>query len=297
MATYSELREHVLDLLWSQWRELGVAGSVSRRHVDDCIDPEPLIAFTATHGDLDPRLRDESIDWVLQYGTYVSKARLKNVLSHQGLRDDPLFLEYAATINANGGAGWPAPGARPMTFHPRRRALLEDLGRPALVSLRIRAIFGVGARAELIRVLLADPKVAMTAADLAAETSYGKRNVLTELEPLRSAGIVRSVRAMNADRYSLAKTDQLLALVGPLPVRFTPWTQTFALLHVLIALARQSDARSGLQNAVDATGIVERDTALFTSAKVRPPTLPAGPSAWPAFLEWSVSFARSLART
>jgi len=81
MATYSDLREYVLDTLWSQWHELGVAGTVPRRHSEDFVDPEPLIVFTAVHSDLDPRLRDESIDWVVRYGNYVSKARLKNVVA------------------------------------------------------------------------------------------------------------------------------------------------------------------------------------------------------------------------
>ena len=217
MATYSDLREHVLDTLWSQWHELGVAATVPRRHSDDFIDPEPLIAFTATHSDLDPRLRDESIDWVLRYGTYVSKARLKNVLADWGLLEDALFREYAATVNARGRAGWPAARAKPLAFRSRARSLLEDLRRPSLISLRIRAIFGVGARAELIRAFLSRPHLAMTAADLSAETSYRKRNVLNELEPLRFAGLVKSFRAVNADRFSLALVDQLAALAGPLP--------------------------------------------------------------------------------
>ena len=296
MATYSELREHVLDTLWSQWHELGVAATVPRRHSDDFIDPEPLIAFTAIHGDLDPRLRDESIDWVLRYGTYVSKARLKNVLADQGLREDARFREYAATVNAHGGAGWPAAGGTPLAFRSRARSLLEDLGRPALVSLRIRAIFGVGARAELIRAFLTRPGVAMTAADLSAETSYGKRNVLNELEPLRFAGLVKSFRAVNADRFSLATVDQLGALVGPLPLRFSRWTQTFAVLHVLLELARRGAKRSDLQNAVDAVRLLEEHTPLFASAGIYPPQLPPGPSAWPAFLEWAVGHARSIAR-
>ena len=138
MATYSQLREYILDSLWSQWHELGVAATVPRRHSVDFIDPEPLIAFTATHSDLDPRLRDESIDWILRYGTYVSKARLKNVLTEWGLLGNPLFREYAATVNANGRAGWPAAGAKPLAFRSRARTRLEDLTRPALVSLRIR---------------------------------------------------------------------------------------------------------------------------------------------------------------
>lgn len=121
MATYSDLREYLLDTLWSQWHELGVAATVPRRYSDDFIDPEPLIAFTAAHSDLDPRLRDESIDWILRC-TYVSKARLKNVVADWGLRENTLFREYAATVNAHGGAGWPAARAKPLPFRsPRAR--------------------------------------------------------------------------------------------------------------------------------------------------------------------------------
>ena len=65
MASVSDLHEHVLETLWSLWHELGVSATVPRRHSDDLVDPEPLIAFTATHSELDARLRDESIDWVL----------------------------------------------------------------------------------------------------------------------------------------------------------------------------------------------------------------------------------------
>ena len=295
MATYSELREHVLDTLWSQWHELGVPATVPRSHSDDFVDPEPLIAFTAIHGDLDPRLRDESIDWVLSYGTYISKARLKNVLQSWGRLEDPRFREYAATVNAHGGAGWVAANAKPLAFRPRNRSMLEDLTRPSLISLRIRAIFGVGARAELIRAFLSRPRSAMTAADLSSETSYGKRNVLKELEPLRFAGLLTSFRAANSDRFSLARADPVEALVGPLPTRFTRWAQTFAVLDSLLGLARQSTKRSALQNAVDAVRLVEERKDLFAFAEIHPPPLPSGPQAWPVFMEWTLERARAIA--
>ena len=296
MATFSDIREHVLDTLWSQWHELGVASTVERRHADDCIDPEPLIAFTAIHGDLDPRLRHESIDWVLRYGIYVSKARLKNVLAAQGLLDDARFGEYAATVNANGGAGWPAAPGKPLPFRSRARSLLDDLRRPALLSLRIRAIFGVGARAELIRVFLAHPEMAMTAADLSAATSYGKRNILNELEPLRLAGVVNSFRAVNADRFLLAQRDEVAALAQPLPKRFTPWTPTFAALGLILEVAGRGAKRGDLQNAVDAIRLLDERKQLFAAAGIYPPPFPPGPAAWPAFLAWSGSYARSVAR-
>ncbi len=221
---------------------------------------------------------------------------MKNILANRGLLEDPLFRQYAATVNAHGGAGWPAAGAKPLAFRSRASSLLEDLTRPSLISLRIRAIFGVGARAELIRAFLLRPHLAMTAADLSAETNYGKRNVLNELEPLRFAGVVKSFRAVNADRFSLAMSDQIGALVGPLPQRFTRWTHTFAVLHVLLGLARRGAQRSDLQNAVDAVRLLEERKELFASAEIYPPPLPAGVSAWPAFLEWAVGYARSIAR-
>lgn len=296
MASSSELRENVLDALWSQWRELGVSGTIERRHSDDFIDPEPLIAFTAVHSDLDPRLRDESIDWVLRYETYLSKARLKNVLTDQGLLEDARFREYAATLNAHGGSGWPVARGTPLAFRSRARSPLDDLARPALISLRMRAVFGVGARAELLRVFLARPGQALTAADLSAETSYGKRNVLNELEPLRAAGLVKSFRAANADRFLLASVDRLVALIGPVPRRFSPWTRIFAALHVLLGVAREGANKSSLQRAVDAVHLLEEHRTLFAAAGMYVAPLPPGPSAWPAFLEWAADQARAIAR-
>jgi len=294
MTSVSELREHVLETLWSQWHELGIAATVPRRHQNDVIDPEALIAFTATHSDLDARLRDESIDWVIRYGSLVSKARLKNVLTDWDSLGNSLFREYAATVNAKAGLGWPAGRARALTFRSRARSYLEDLSRPALLTLRIRAVFGVGARAELMRVLLSSPQAAMTAAELSTETSYRKRNVLNELEPLKFAGVVRSFRAVNADRFSLAKAEQLAGLIGPVPLRATRWTRTFRALGLLLDLARRAARHSDLQNAVDALRLLEEHREILVVAGMYPPALPADEAAWQAFLEWSVGQARSV---
>src|SRR5438552_3071642 len=116
--------------------------------------------------------------------------------------------------------------------------LRENLARPALLSLRIRAVCGVGARAELLRAFLTQRHQEMTAAELSLETSYRKRNVLTELGPLRFSGLVKSSRVVNADRYSLSKSDELSAVVGPLPKRATRWTATFGVLHLILDVTR-----------------------------------------------------------
>ena len=295
MAPLSEFRDNLVDLLWSQWHELGVAATVPRRHADDCIDPEALIAFTATRSRLDARLRDEAIDWVLQYAPYVSRVRLKNILRDWGELDEPQFQEFAATVNAHGHAGWPAGRAEALSFRPRSRSVLQDLSAPALLSLRIRAIFGVGARAELIRAFFARPQPAMTATELATETSYGKRNVLNEVEALRFASVVASFRAVNADRYSLTRTAELGALLGPLPRRYTGWARTFAALGLLLDLLEGGVKRSDLLNAAEAARVLEERRDVFVNAGMYPPPLPKGATAWAHASAWAVDYARVLA--
>lgn len=246
MATFSQVREYVIDTLWSQWIELGVSGTVPRRHSDDVVDPEPLIAFTAAHSDLDPRLRDESIDWVLQ----LRHIRFEGAAQERARRLGTGRPPAVPRIRGHAECAWERRLAGrtrdSSSFRSRARSLLEDLARPALLSLRMRAVFGVGARAELLRALLSRRPHAPTAAGLALETSYRKRNVLKELEPLRHAGLVQSFRAVNVDRYSLVRTAELAALIGPVPERSTKWTATFAALHLIFEVASAGAGRSDL---------------------------------------------------
>ena len=107
-------------------------------------------------------------------------------------------------------------------------------------------------------------------------------------------GVVRSFRAINADRFSLSKADQLAGLVGPVPQRATRWTHTFRALGLLIDLGRRATRRSDLQNAVDALRLLDENREVFVAAGMYPPPLPAGETAWQAFLEWSVGHARAV---
>jgi len=113
---------------------------------------------------------------------------------------------------------------------------------------------------------------------------------------LRFAGVVKSVRAVNADRFSLTRAAQIKALLGALPERFTPWSRSFGLLHVLLEVATGSAKRSDLQNAVVAARLLEERRGLFSAAEVDPPVLPPGVSGWSTFLDWMVGYAKELAR-
>jgi len=219
------LQEHLLDLAWSLWTELGVSGW-ERRHTSHAIDPEPLIIFTAWLGDTDPRLRDESIDWCIRYGRHVSGARLRNLLSDEREGRRSSFGWYAATVAANSPFRWPF-ATEPRRYEPTGKSHLEDLARPSLISLRMRSIFGVTARADILRVMLGTPGTASTAADLAPDVGYTKRNVAEALEALRIAGILDVTPWRNQLKYRLAKVDALVSLVGEVPAIFPRWRSVF----------------------------------------------------------------------
>lgn len=291
-----EVQEHLLDLLWSLWEELGVPGVVPRYHGDVFIDPEPLILFTALHGDLDRRLRDESIDWVISYGSYVSKARIKNLRRDWSSAADPSFARYAATVNEHGDLGWPDDGGRALTFRPRERAVLKDLTDGPLISLRIRAVFGVSARAELIRVFVSRPDAAFTATELAQETNYVRRQVMRALESLRFAGLVRPIRAGANTRYALARANEVETIVATKPARFPHWGGVFRVFHDLLGLLERGTRSGQVEAAVAARRFVEERRVELEWAGIDVPELPTGVAAWPRLQGWASGVARSYAR-
>ncbi len=227
-----------LALAWGAWAELGVSGWTST-HADWAIDPEPLILFTAWLGDSDPRLRDEAVDWCVQNWRHISKARLKNLLRKQPIGVAEAFGEFAATVESHAGVSWPG-ATHPRPYVPTGRSTLPHLDRPSLVWLRLRAMFGVGARAEILRCFLAQGARAMSVAALAASTGYTKRNVAEECDTLQRAGVL-TVRAQgNRFYYSLARRAELKTFVGEMPAVLPNWTAILNITRELVALERRS---------------------------------------------------------
>ena len=146
----------------------------------------------------------------------MSVTRLRNLLAAESPEVQAAFGQTAATVNANSGLRWPgATQARP--FQRTRRSAVADFGAPSLVVMRLRALFGVGARAEIVRAFLADPPARRSAADVAADAGYAKRNIAEALEALRMAGLLEIHARRNQRLYGLADAGWLMALPGGLP--------------------------------------------------------------------------------
>lgn len=235
-ATFAE---QSLALAAGAWTELGVSGWTST-HGDWAIDPEPLIVYTAWLGDADPRLRDEATDWCIRNWRYTSKARLRNLLQEQPEAVRQAFGEFAGTVGAHARISWPA-GTEPRRYAVTGRSTLPALDRRSLVWIRMRAMFGVSARTEILRSFLSGNVGRISTSGLAQMSGYTKRNVADECDTLQRAGVL-AVRPMgNRLYYSLARRAELEAFVGELaPIR-PNWTAILNVARELVTLERRAE--------------------------------------------------------
>ncbi len=226
-------RKQALALAWGAWTQLGVSG-LTATHINWAVDPEPLVLFTAWLGDSDPRLRDEATDWCVRNWRYLSRTRLKNLVRNQPDELRLAFGEFAATVGKHAGVVWPS-ATEARNFKVTRRSVLAPLERPSMAWVRLRAMFGVSARSEIIRCLLSQDGAA-SVARLAAVTGYTKRNIADECETLQLAGVLSVRSTGNRFYYSLARRVALEAFVGQLPRNRPDWTSILRIARELIAL-------------------------------------------------------------
>jgi hypothetical protein len=256
----TEFRDRVvglaLDLAWSLWAELSVSGW-TRSHTSTAVDLEALILHTAWLGRFDRRLMNESVDWCISNSSLVSGVRLKNLLRRATDEVEKSFADYSATVKIHERVPWPGDGTA-WRMIPSGKSGVVDLERPALIQLKLRAIFGVSARSEALKLLLSAPDRSWTGAELATLAAYGKDNVTGALSRLASAGLVNEEKVGNGFRYGLRRHAQLKALLGELPGRFPLWATVFPIVESLVRFAHAtSDSRADVR-AVEAGGVLRR---------------------------------------
>ena len=231
-----DIENSVLEFCWGLWSELCVPGW-GRAHEKWAIDVEPLVVFTATIGDRDPRLRDEALDRCIRYSRLVSVVRLRNIL--RGMPDKALSAwgPFAATVNVRAGAKW--PGAEdPLSYTITGRSTLRPFTEPSMTYLRIRSIFGVGARAEILRCLLYNVESDRVSVQmLADQTNYGKRIVAEAAESLAQAGILRQRLNSNRNVYKLADRTSLQRFIGAQPTYTPEWTDLLLVVGTLLEIS------------------------------------------------------------
>ncbi|MFO7650529.1 MAG: hypothetical protein R6X13_04200 [bacterium] len=162
----------MLELHWQQWSALGVAAQVApeERWV---LDLEALLVSTGALALADRRLTAGAREWLVQNREWVNHSRLARVereFARAGL--------VTSVADAAGG-------------HASRKVARPALHSPALAQLRLRALFGVDARAELC--LWLSRNRAGTAGGIARAIRFDQKTVYRTLQKWSAAGIVADV--------------------------------------------------------------------------------------------------------
>jgi DNA-binding transcriptional ArsR family regulator len=283
-----EVDELALDLAWSQWAELGVDGT-SRRHDWQAIDLEPLIIFTAHLGGADGRLRASAIDWCITHSGFASTFRLRNLAEQASPATRAAFGQFAATVRAHSKAPWPGQGDPLTLLHPERMGS-PDLRRPSLIQLRLRALVGVSARAEILKLMLAEPERPKAASALAEDAAYGKGSVAQALDMLTQAGIVQVQPDANRLLYRLSRPGELAQTLQWLPAVFPLWWPIFRITEAITDYTRAvSGPASTRTTALHALlQRIDEDLHRLGLAEHVPRAL--GPASVTEFEHWALNF-------
>lgn len=291
-----QLNDCLAELAWSLWTELGVAGTF-RRHKHTLISLEELIILTTVIADYDPRLRDEALDWCSRYHHFVSVNRLKTLVKKIGTPIFEPFSVFASTLNTTTQSNWPIfSEVVPLKFLPSKKSILPPLNAPALLQLRLRSFFGVGARADLFTYFLTEIKGDFTASD-AVDIGYGKRSLAEILDSLALSGFLTSTIIRNQRKYELAKTEQLKRLIGEPPEFSPPWQH---ILEILISLRNElyrSEKLSLTTKVIIIRNDLERIKNLLKSIHLSPPVLESDPyQYWELFSKWLLEYVKGISQ-
>ena len=256
-SSRSRLSSLALATVWSLWTELGISGW-ERRHQDEGLDLEALILFSAWLGRVDHRLLDEGLDWCIANSRLVSATRLRGLLKQADSDVVESFGDYSATVASKvPKINWPGEG-KVRRFVPSGKSEAPNLERPALLQLRLRALFGLATRAEVLRLLLIDAPLGWSAADLARESAFAKVNVAVALDLLELTGVVRIEKSGTQFRYRLARAAPLVALVGPAPSFQPDWSARFAVMLNLVRLEHDRATGEGMVRAANLVAILRQ---------------------------------------
>lgn len=267
----SQLIESTVDLLWSQWSSIGVAGNA--RTANDCIiDPEALLLATTRFGRYDSRLMDEALDWLVKFGNRISLQRLQGLHRNwPGVAEPRVLAAIAETLSQQ-------------TAHRKWRAIVErtskiDASEPEALFLShdnqasshhrevdpifakhgllrgplelramsqtpdprtrenllftLRSLFGVNARAEIIAWLLSHDTGHPAA--IARSTGYFSKSIQQILNEMETSAQIISVRHGREKHFRIRAEDWQFLLPTPTDGQstFPRWVDWMPLFSVI----------------------------------------------------------------
>jgi hypothetical protein len=290
-ALSAKLDRGLLDFAWDEWAQMGILAEPGRQS-PWAQDPEALVVFTLEVARADPRLFDETLDWLLVNESLVNMRRIRAMCV--GQEDELLHIGVIFWLDLHGRSK-PVPSTKKSDPRPLFHALSTTISdpdpafaavglmRPASVptgksgnpvmrspinfAFRLRQLLGVNARAEVVRYLLTTAPAEAETAAITRSAGFASRNVRHALASLHDAGVV-SRRGKRRFSIDLEGWAGLLRIdPGQLP-RYQAWPQLLSgLRHVVRWLrAPRLDALSNYLLASEARDLLEEVRDRFEEA-------------------------------
>ncbi len=258
-------RDSVIDLLWRQWTTIGVSGHGDQWR-GSLVDPEALLLLTCSAGRYDARLFDGMMEWMACNGQYINVQRLKRIMATEEFTGGRVLAAVAAsTRDSVSAAKWATMAAptqmgekEPLFFlkngnpmptvkecdplfssHGLLRDVYKARGvslafRPELASnliLRLRALLGVNARAEIIAYLLLNEQG--SPGSLARDAYYFPLTISKAMTEMRDSGFLASrVNGRRRDHRLVPEAWRDL-FVGQEHLRWIVWPRILRAIEVL----------------------------------------------------------------
>ena len=158
--------------------------------------------------DREPRLEDLLASWVISNGALLSVQRLRNVAHlFPDVAKDRVNRVARLAVERGRDFRW-----KPLVRHEvsalverpgKKLSIAVPLERPSAVMLRLRALLGVGMRADVISYMASADTDFVTADDVAKATAYNGTAIRRLLVQLANAGGLHSDRTSTITRYSI----------------------------------------------------------------------------------------------
>jgi len=260
----------MLDLIWSQWTTLGVSGSapVTENWI---LDPEALVLFTCNIGRYEPRIFDSMLEWLSVNQRFLNIQRLKNINKREGFSGGNLLAAIAHLLmKPTSRTKWerlgdnlfkPSDSREPLFYlkdgspHPHlgkpdgafeaiglvrsefksRQAIVQFRpDYPANLILKLRALFGLNSRCEIIAYLHLHTEGNPT--EIASTAGYSSKTIYNAISEMYQSGTLHRRVKGKETLYSLKTQawEQLLA-DGSQSAHWMNWPKAFRALEIIWA--------------------------------------------------------------
>lgn len=217
----------------------------------------------------------------MEFAPLISATRLANLQERANNATRERLRDVAAIVSAHSSVRWslgntaralPAtPSKDELRFVSTNRSRLESLGGASRLSLRLRAILGVGARAEIVKALLEPAGSPRSSADLAEETAFKKRYLASSLEMMQKGGVVDGQKVRKEIRFRLDRVNAWRELLGETPDVWPRWVHILPLLTDVVDALDRVERLSPRLQAVELHQVAESLLPLLKKARLCPP--------------------------